>query len=60
MTKKLRQTFKYLENDKSFYDEIKRIFHHFSWTFNEANKTIFLEGESPTLNIQSNYFTLKS
>ena len=29
MTKKSRQKFKYLENKKSFEDEIKNIFHHF-------------------------------
>ena len=29
MIKKSRQKFKYLENKKSFKDEIKNIFHHF-------------------------------
>ena len=29
MTKKSRQKFKYLEKEKSFQDEIKRIFHQF-------------------------------
>ena len=29
MTKKLGQNLKYLENEKSFYDEMKTIFHHF-------------------------------
>ena len=29
MTKKSKQNFKYLEYKKSFYDEIKSIFHHF-------------------------------
>ena len=29
MTKKSRQKFKYLEKNKSFWDEIKRIFHNF-------------------------------
>ena len=29
MTKKSRQEFKYLENEKSFEDEIKSIFDHF-------------------------------
>ena len=28
MTKKSKQTFKYLEDEKSFYSEIKSIFHH--------------------------------
>ena len=34
MTKKSRQKFKYLENKKSFWDEIKSIFHHFQRAFN--------------------------
>ena len=46
MSKMSSQKFKYLENEESFYDEIKSIFHHFQRAFNEANKTI-LEGESP-------------
>ena len=29
MPKKLRQKFKYFENEESFWDEIKSIFHHF-------------------------------
>ena len=29
VTKKSRQKFKYLEKEKSFQDEIKRIFHQF-------------------------------
>ena len=29
MNKKLREKVKYLEDEKSFYDEIKSIFHHF-------------------------------
>ena len=49
MTKQSRQKLKYLENDKSFYDEIKSIFHHFVRAFIEVNKGNFLEGESPTL-----------
>ena len=32
-TKKSRQKFKYLENERSFYREIKSIFHHFYKTF---------------------------
>ena len=52
MNKMTGQKFKYLENEKSFYDEIKSIFHHFSRAFTEANeKKFFLEGESPTLKI---------
>ena len=49
MTKMSRQKFKYLENEKSFYDEIKSIFYHFLRAIIEVNKKIFLEGESPTL-----------
>ena len=33
MTKKSRQKFKYLENEKSFYGEIKSIFHFFKKAF---------------------------
>ena len=43
------QKFKNLENEKSFYNKINSIFHHFSKVFIEANKTAFLEDESPTL-----------
>ena len=49
MAKKSTQKFKYLENEESFQDEIKSISHNFKRAFVEANKTIFLEGESPTL-----------
>ena len=41
MTKTSWQKLKYLENEKSFYDEIRSIFHHVKWTFNQANNTIF-------------------
>ena len=41
MTKKSRQKFKYLENEKSFQYEVKSIFHHFWKVFIEANKKIF-------------------
>ena len=51
MTKKSRQKFTYLENEKSFYDVIKSIFHHFLRAIIDAN--IFLEGESPTLNLHN-------
>ena len=33
MSKKSRQKFKCLENEKGFWDELKRIFHHFWETF---------------------------
>ena len=42
MTKKLRQKFKYLENEKSFKDEIKSVFHDFQRAFIEAKKIYFL------------------
>ena len=45
MTKKSKQKFKYLENKKGFKDAKKKTF----LAFNEANITIFSEGESPTL-----------
>ena len=51
MIKMSRQKFKYLENEKSFEDEMKSIFHHFKRTFIEANnKKKFSEGKSPALN----------
>ena len=62
MIKKSRQKFKYLDNEKSFYDELKSIFHHFQSAFIEANKTFFFllggggrgeGGQSPTW--RSNY-----
>ena len=50
LSKKRRQKFEYLENDKSFWDEIKSIFHHFWRAVIEVNnKKINLGGESPTL-----------
>ena len=49
MTKKSRQKCKYLENEMSFQDEIKSIFHHFQKAVNDQIKQICLEGESPTL-----------
>ena len=49
MAKRSWQKLKYLENEKSFYDEIN-IFHHFWRAYNEINSTIFLKGENPTLN----------
>ena len=47
MTKKPRQKFKYLENEKSFYDEIKSIFHHFKGLLVDNN---CLRPESALLN----------
>ena len=49
MTKKSRYEFKYLENDKSFLDEIKVFLAIFRGLLLKQIKQIFLEGESPTL-----------
>ena len=45
MNKKSRQKLKYLENEKSFYDEIKSIFHHFYGLSFKQIKQFFLQGE---------------
>ena len=37
-----------LQKEKSFWEKIICIFHHFQRAFIVANKAIFLEGESPT------------
>ena len=50
MTTKSRQKFKYLENKKRFYDEMKNIFLHVERAFMKVKK-FFLEGESPILRI---------
>ena len=49
MTKKSRQKVEYLENEKSFSDEIKSTFQKKKKVFIRGDKTIFLEGESPIL-----------
>ena len=49
MTKKSRQKFKYLENGKSFQDEIKSIFIILKGLSMKQTIEFFLEGESPTL-----------
>ena len=47
MTTKSRQKFKDLEDENTFQDEIKSIFHYFQKAFIEANKNIFFgRGES--------------
>ena len=53
MTKKSRQKFKYLDNKKSFSDEMRSILHHFESTFIEAKKKkkSFLERQIPTLKL---------
>ena len=43
MTRKSKQKLKYLENEKSFQDEIKSIFHNFLRAFIEANEANFFE-----------------
>ena len=48
MTKKSKQKFRHTENEKSYQDETKSIFHHFWRAFIEAKKKN-LENESPTL-----------
>ena len=48
MTKKSRQKVEYFEDKKRWYK--KHFFIIFKKAFVEANKIIFLEGESPTLN----------
>ena len=48
MTKKSRQKFKDLENEKSFKDEIKSIFRHFKEISLRQMQYFLLEGETPT------------
>ena len=48
-TKKSRQKFKCLENEKRFEDEVKNIFHYFKKVSLKQTKQFFLTGESPTL-----------
>ena len=46
------QKLKYLENEKSFYGEIKSVFHHFERTHSQANNTnIFGRWESDFKNL---------
>ena len=51
MSKKSLQKRQYLENEKSFEDEIKIIFIIFKGLSIKQITRIFLEGESPTLNV---------
>ena len=56
MLKKSRQKSKYLENEKSFYDEMKSIFfHHFWRVFIEANKKMFFERWQSDFNLKLVY-----
>ena len=50
---KSRQKFKYLENEKSFEDEIKSIFHLFWKAISEANNKVFWGDDSLTVSITS-------
>ena len=50
MPKKSRQKFKYLENEKSFKDEMKAFFIIFEGLSLKQIKKNLLESESPTLN----------
>ena len=52
MPKMSRQKFKYLEDEKSFYDEIKSVFHNFSRAFTAGNNFFFSKGESLNLTRQ--------
>ena len=65
MTEKSRQKVKYIENEKSFQDEIKSISRPFERVFILAKiikkkKQIFLEGESPTFKVKSSDTVLLS
>ena len=52
MDKRSGQNFKYIENEKSFQDELKSVFHHFiGLSLKQINKQIYLEGESPILSV---------
>ena len=53
MTKKSRQKLKYLENEKSLYDERKSILHHFLKAFIEANEAIFFGRRESEFKIQA-------
>ena len=46
VTKKSWQKLKYLQNERSFWDEIKSIFHHFYRAFNKADTIFFGRWES--------------
>ena len=43
-SQKVKKKFNYLENEKSFQDALKSIFHQFYWAVIEQNIYIFLEG----------------
>ena len=49
MTKKSRQKFKYIENEKCFEDEIKSVFHHFKGLSLKQIKRFFLVDEKVRL-----------
>ena len=49
MTEKSRQEFKQLKKEKSFYDKIERVFHHFKRLSLKRIRQIYLESDSRTL-----------
>ena len=57
ITKKSWQKLKYLENEKSFWDGIKSIFHHFKGLSMKQITETFLEGESPTLKVSCTFMS---
>ena len=59
MTKKSRQKFKYLENEKSFYAEIKINFRHFRRAFIEATEPFFRRWE-PDFNVKTYWESSKN
>ena len=63
MAKKSWQKRKYLDNEKSFKDGIKSVFHHFKGLSVKQITQTFLKGESPTLkqcHHETNSNTVKS
>ena len=58
MAKKLLKNLRYLENEISIQDEIKRIFHHIYRAFRQANEIIFLEVKCNNLAEKLVYFFL--
>ena len=57
MTKMSRQKFQYLQNEKSFHDEMKNIFHHFYRVSIKANKMIFFRRWESEFSIYNHDYT---
>ena len=57
ITKKSWRKLKYLKNEKSFWDGIKSIFHHFKGLSMKQITETFLEGESPTLKVSCTFMS---